>query len=137
MVSAAIDNCAGKQPVPTFDLNGVNALLAVDAEQFTMVLTHLLRNAQDATPPDGNIDLTVREIAGQVAIDIRDTGSGMTREFIRDRLFKPFDSTKGAQGMGIGAYQAREFARKYGGELRVQSVVSQGTTITISLNSSN
>jgi len=135
MVSAAVDNCSAKQPVPTLDLNGVNALLAVDAEQFTMVLTHLIRNAQDATPPDGNISVSCQEGEGQVTIDITDTGSGMTPEFIRDRLFKPFDSTKGAQGMGIGAYQAREFARKYGGELRVRSVVSQGTTVTISLNS--
>jgi len=137
MVSAAVDNCSSKEPVPTLDLNGVNASLALDAEQFTMVLTHLIRNAQDATPPDGNINVTVREGEGRIAIDITDTGSGMTPEFIRDRLFKPFYSTKGVQGMGIGAYQAREFARKYGGELQVQSVVSQGTTITISLNSSD
>lgn len=133
MVSTAVDNCSGKQPVPILDINGVNASLAVDAEQFTMVLTHLIRNAQDATPPDGSINVTVREGAGQIAIEITDTGSGMTPEFIRDRLFKPFDSTKGAQGMGIGAYQAREFARKYGGELQVRSVASQGTTVTITL----
>ena len=63
---------------------------------------------------------------GRVAIDITDTGSGMTPEFIRDRLFRPFDSTKGAQGMGIGAYQAREFARKLGGDLNVQSSPGRG-----------
>ena len=57
----------------------------------------------------------------------------MTPEFIRDRLFKPFDSTKGVQGMGIGVYQAREFARKYGGDLQVQSAVSKGTTMTLTL----
>ena len=57
----------------------------------------------------------------------------MTSEFVRDRLFRPFDSTKGSQGMGIGAYQAREFARKMGGDLKVQSEVSKGTTITMSL----
>ena len=134
MVSAAVDNCSGEKPVPTLDLNSVDASLAVDAEHFTMVLTHLIRNAQDATPPDGNISVTIRESEGQVAVDIVDTGSGMTPEFIRDRLFRPFDSTKGAQGMGIGAYQAREFARQYGGEVQVRSVVSQGTTVTITLN---
>jgi len=133
MVSAAVDNCSGKKPVPVIDLSGVSASLAVDAEQFTMVLTHLIRNAQDATPPDGDISVTIREREQQVEVDITDTGSGMTAEFIRDRLFKPFDSTKGAQGMGIGAYQAREFARKNGGELQVRSVVSEGTTVTISL----
>jgi putative PEP-CTERM system histidine kinase len=133
IVSAAVDNCSSREPVPAHDLVGVSASLAVDAEQFTMVLTHLIRNAQDATPPDGNIRVTIREGEGQVAVEITDTGIGMTPEFIRDRLFRPFDSTKGAQGMGIGAYQAREFARKYGGELQVQSAVSQGTTVTIAL----
>ena len=132
MVSAAVDNCSGKLPVPTLDLIGVNSSIAVDAEQFTMVLTHLIRNAQDATSPDGNISVSVRDGENKIAIDIADTGCGMTPEFIRDRLFRPFDSTKGAQGMGIGAYQAREFARKYGGELQVHSVVSQGTTISLS-----
>ena len=137
MVSAAVDNCSGKEPVPSLDLNGVKASLAVDAEQFTMVLTHLIRNAQDATPPDGDISVTIREEEDEVTIDITDSGSGMTSDFIRDRLFKPFDSTKGAQGMGIGAYQAREFVRKYGGELQVQSVVAQGTTVTMTLKSRN
>jgi putative PEP-CTERM system histidine kinase len=137
MVSAAVDNCSGKSPVPTLDLNGVNSSIAVDAEQFTMVLTHLIRNAQDATSPDGKITVTVSEGEGCVVITIADTGSGMTPEFIRDRLFRPFDSTKGVQGMGIGAYQAREFTRKYGGELQVHSVVSEGTTISVTLDISD
>jgi signal transduction histidine kinase len=111
----------------------VDVSLSVDQEQFIMVLTHLIRNAQDATPSEGNISVDVRQEDGKVEIDITDTGGGMAPEFIRDRLFRPFDSTKGVQGMGIGAYQAREFARKYGGELRVQSAVSQGTTVIVSL----
>ena len=55
----------------------------------------------------------------------------MSAEFIRDRLFRPFDSTKGSQGMGIGAYQAREFARKIGGDLSVQSRLGEGTKVLI------
>jgi putative PEP-CTERM system histidine kinase len=133
IVSAAVDNCRANEPVPTLNLNGVNASLAVDAEQLTMVLTHLLRNAQDATPPDGSISVTMREYEGKVAIDITDTGSGMTAEFVRERLFRPFDSTKGAEGMGIGAYQAREFARKLGGDLSVESTPGEGTTVSMSL----
>ncbi len=133
MVSAAVDNCSSKEPVPTLDLNAVSASLAVDAEQFTMVLTHLIRNAQDATPPDGNIIVTNREGDGQIAVEVKDTGCGMTQEFIRDRLFRPFDSTKGAEGMGIGAYQAREFARKLGGDINVQSIPGEGTTVSMTL----
>ena len=55
----------------------------------------------------------------------------MTREFIRERLFRPFDSTKGSEGMGIGAYQAREFARKLAGDLKVESAQGAGTTVTL------
>jgi putative PEP-CTERM system histidine kinase len=133
IVSSAVDNCMDREPVPELNLNGVDVSLSVDQEQFIMVLTHLIRNAQDATPSEGNISVDVRQEDGKVEIDITDTGEGMAPEFIRDRLFRPFDSTKGVQGMGIGAYQAREFARKYGGELRVQSAVSQGTTVIVSL----
>ena len=68
-----------------------------------------------------------------VAIEIEDTGSGMSAEFIRDRLFRPFDSTKGAQGMGIGAYQVRETLRAVGGEVVVNSSPGQGTTMTLKL----
>ena len=57
----------------------------------------------------------------------------MSAEFIRNRLFRPFDSTKGVEGMGIGAYQARELVRKLGGELRVESQLKAGTTVIITL----
>ena len=55
----------------------------------------------------------------------------MSQDFIRDRLFRPFDSTKGAKGMGIGAYQAREYVRTLGGEMRVSSTPRAGTVISI------
>ncbi len=55
----------------------------------------------------------------------------MTPEFVRERLFRPFDSTKGSKGMGIGAYQAREYVRSLGGWLEVESRPGSGTTIRI------
>jgi signal transduction histidine kinase len=67
-----------------------------------------------------------------VGVAIRDTGSGMDAEFIRDRLFRPFDSTKGA-GMGIGAYECQEYVRELGGKITVESEPGQGTTFRISL----
>ena len=55
----------------------------------------------------------------------------MTPSFIRERLFRPFESTKGSQSMGIGAYQAREYIRQIGGRLDVSSVPEEGTTFVI------
>ncbi len=66
-------------------------------------------------------------------IRISDTGRGMSAEFIRDRLFRPFDSTKGTQGMGIGAYQIRETIRSAGGSVRVDSSPESGTSFFLML----
>jgi putative PEP-CTERM system histidine kinase len=132
-LSAAVDRCAGEKPVPKLHMKAINVRLSINTEEVAMVLTHLIRNAQDATPPDGNIDVRVHTNAENVVICVEDTGTGMTPQFIRDRLFRPFDSTKGVQGMGIGAYQAREFARKFSGDLQVDSEIGAGTKITLFL----
>jgi signal transduction histidine kinase len=67
-----------------------------------------------------------------VQVEVSDTGCGMSADFIRERLFKPFDSTKSA-GMGIGAFESREYIHQLGGQLQVRSQPDQGTTFTVSL----
>ncbi len=64
---------------------------------------------------------------------IEDTGTGMTDAFIRDRLFSPFDSTKGVTGMGIGVYQSRQFLRSVGGDLRVTSTPGHGSCFVLTV----
>jgi signal transduction histidine kinase len=93
----------------------------------------LVRNAQDATPGDGAVSLSVRTDHSVVVIVVEDTGCGMSAEFIQRRLFQPFFTTKGARGMGIGAYQARAFARGAGGELTVTSRPGEGSTFLMRL----
>ena len=65
-------------------------------------------------------------------IDIVDEGPGMSPEFIRAELFRPFASTKG-DGHGVGVYQARELLREAGGDLLVLSRVGSGTTMRLLL----
>ena len=67
---------------------------------------------------------------------MQDDGCGMEDEFVRHRLFRPFDTTKGSQGMGVGAYQAREFIVASGGLMKVDSQPGAGTTINIQLPAS-
>ena len=67
-------------------------------------------------------------VINQAVIEVQDNGEGMDEAFIRDSLFKPFTSTKGKSGMGIGAYETREFIRGLGGEVEVISRVNEGTT---------
>ena len=133
VASAAADRCAAKIPVPTLELNAVDVSVIANPEEFIMVLTHLIRNAQDATDADGKVAVALAADVDRVKIEVKDTGCGMTSEFIRERMFRPFDSTKGSRGMGIGAYQAREFARRTGGELIIKSEPGVGTSVILSL----
>jgi putative PEP-CTERM system histidine kinase len=132
VVTDAIGRCATHNPVATVEMTD-DLQVSANAEEFTMVLSHLIRNAQDATPASGSVTVKVEKRAGNAYIRVVDDGAGMSPEFIRDRLFRPFDSTKGVEGMGIGAYQAREFARNLGGDLRVQSAPDEGTTVIITM----
>ena len=122
-----------REPVPELSLDEGDPYLRADPERLTVVIEHLIRNAQDATTPDDLIGVTSSTNNGMAVIEIRDTGSGMTAEFISERLFRPFDSTKGSQSMGIGVYQAREYARMLGGSLDVESRVGEGTVFSLRL----
>ncbi len=124
---------AQREPRPRVELLAERLRVAADPEELSMVLGHLVRNAQEATPPDGSVTLVVSREDDRAIIEIRDTGSGMSEEFMRERLFKPFDTTKGVKGMGIGVYQAREFMRAAGGTLEVESQTGEGSVFRAGL----
>ena len=136
-LSEALDDAIGKtesgKPEPFFQNDGEGLFANIDRERFTSVIAHLIRNAQEATSPDGSVTVALRQLEGQALISIRDDGCGMAADFIRNRLFRPFDSTKGSKGMGIGAYQARTFVAESGGVLNVESETGQGTQVLIRL----
>jgi signal transduction histidine kinase len=106
--------------------------VAIDPESFDAVAAHLLNNAIEASPPTTQVHVEVRREALSMVIDIIDQGPGMSPEFIRDELFRPFASTKG-DGHGVGVYQARELLREAGGDLLVLSRVGSGTTMRLLL----
>jgi putative PEP-CTERM system histidine kinase len=117
---------------PTF--NGSRPLwVQAQADRLASVVGHVIANAQEATQPGDSIEVNIGEREGRALIEVRDSGEGMSEEFIRRRLFKPFDTTKGSAGMGIGVYQAREVVRSLGGDIAVNSSVGGGTTVSIDL----
>jgi putative PEP-CTERM system histidine kinase len=126
--------CADRKPVPVVTRASGAAFIGADGERLTSVLEHVVRNAQDATPDDGRVDLLIECEADCVRLVVADTGAGMDMLFLRDRLFKPFDSTKGSKGMGIGAYQVREYVRSLGGEVEVRSSPGSGTSFGLIFN---
>ena len=82
---------------------------------------------------DGKVDIEIELSADgkYMLINITDTGNGMSENFIRTRLFKPFDTTKGNAGMGIGAFDAKTYLERIGGQILVQSKQQQGTTFIL------
>jgi signal transduction histidine kinase len=129
----ASSQCADRRPEPRLDVGDARLWVRADRERLLMVLVHAIRNAQDATPPDGSVTVSMEPAGDDCLIRITDTGRGMDQNFIENRLFKPFDSTKGTQGMGIGAHQIRETVRALGGQMQVESKPNAGTCITLLL----
>jgi putative PEP-CTERM system histidine kinase len=112
---------------------GTDVHVIADPERLAAVFDHVVRNAQEAAGPAGSVKLELTAAAERATIAVVDSGPGMEAEFVRVRLFRPFDSTKGSKGMGIGAYQAREYVRQLGGEVEVQSSPGSGTRFLITL----
>ncbi|SNC74374.1 putative PEP-CTERM system histidine kinase [Marinobacter sp. es.048] len=131
IVRELIEHHHHQKPAPHLEGDTPDATIKADVEQLRSVLGHLIQNAQDATPNDGEISITLKIAKGNVVLFIQDTGTGMTKEFISSQLFKPFESTKGLTGMGIGAYQAREYIRKIGGNIDVTSEPGIGSCFSV------
>ncbi len=132
-VQAAVARAVARQPTVTVagDIGGVQ--VTADPDRLAAVLEHVIRNAQEATPPTGAVSVELQLQGDEAHLTVIDSGAGMDEDFLRHRLFRPFDSTKGAKGMGIGAYQAREYARDLGGDVEVWSAPGQGTRFCIRL----
>ena len=118
-------------PVLCDDLS--QATVQADWDRLCAVVGHVIRNAQDATRPDGHIRISLQCSGADAQIAVEDSGRGMDSTFISERLFRPFDSTKGSAGMGIGAYECREYVRELGGEVQVKSQSGKGTVFQIRL----
>jgi putative PEP-CTERM system histidine kinase len=122
------------QGLPVTVRDEISPASAIIADDRTLlnVLEHVLANAIEVTPADTDVDVQLSTGAGAIRITVKDRGPGMSQEFINERLFRPFRTTK-AHGFGIGAYQARENVRKLGGNFEVFSTEGGGTSIVISL----
>lgn len=115
-------------PAPSVDCQARGLFISANRERLSAVVGHIVRNAQDATPPEGKVIIRLFKQNEMAVIEVQDTGAGMDEAFIRDGLFKPFETTKGQSGMGVGAHEAREFIRNIGGNIEVLSRVGEGTS---------
>jgi putative PEP-CTERM system histidine kinase len=129
----AVKNCAGGNPVPVFHCTLEEVMITMDRDRMISVIENLVRNAQEATPDDGMVTISLACQETTATILIEDSGCGMDEVFVRERLFRPFDTTKGDTGMGIGAYECREYVHVLGGKIRVESEPGKGTRMHITL----
>jgi signal transduction histidine kinase len=107
-------------------------MVVANSDRLERVIGHIIQNAVEATPKDGKVIIRISKQEAFVVVEIEDTGQGMSEEFIRERLFKPFESTKSA-GMGIGMFESREYIHELGGQIEVSSRETIGTTFRMIL----
>ncbi len=116
----------------TLDSEG-RRLVRLDPRSFRQVLINLIRNAADALPArEGKVVVRVHGERGQVQVEVIDDGVGITPE-VAERIFQPFFSTKGEQGLGLGLDISRKIVIDHGGELDFETELGVGTTFRIRL----
>jgi signal transduction histidine kinase len=110
------------QPIP---------LIAGDAAELREMLTNLIFNAVDAMPQGGTIVLSTHSDGSRVALEISDTGNGMSEE-VRSRCLEPFFTTKGHLGTGMGLAMVYGIAKRHHAPMTLESELGRGTTFSFS-----
>jgi putative PEP-CTERM system histidine kinase len=126
--------CAAKtsQAAP-MELSLASGVVAVGHEdRLEHVIAHLVQNALDATDAGGRVSVRLGRDERYAVVEVVDTGVGMSPEFVRQRLFKPFETTK-KQGMGIGVYESSQYVVGLGGQLLFDSTPGIGTRVSVLL----
>ncbi|MDA8382327.1 MAG: PEP-CTERM system histidine kinase PrsK [Betaproteobacteria bacterium] len=132
LVEEVVAAKAHLRPQPALECAAVVPTVVAERGRLARVLGHVVQNACEATPAGGSVRVRLDAQGRQAIVEVIDTGKGMSAGFVRERLFRPFDSTKDS-GMGIGAHECREYVRELGGQVEVRSEEGRGTLFRVSL----
>ena len=122
----------GRAPIAcTLELDEKLAPISADPELLHRALSNLVLNAMDAMPQGGKLTLRTRQDDGRVALEVADTGSGLTPEEC-ERIFTPYYTSK-QHGTGLGLAIVQSVVSDHGGRISVQSQPGRGTTFVIEL----
>ncbi len=121
---------AASHPIDIVGESGCEVL--GNPETLEQAVVHLVQNAIDASPEAAPVTLQLRGTGLRGELAVIDSGCGMSAEFLRQSLFRPFVSTKD-NGFGIGACEARELVRAMGGRLDAESLEGLGSRFMVSL----
>ncbi len=103
--------------------------VSFDLDKLKQAFMNIVLNAMDAMPDGGTLDLLTLQDSDGVRIDVADTGVGIPPEDL-NRLFEPFFTTK-SQGTGLGLANAKRILEQHGGDIRIKSIIGQGTTVSL------
>lgn len=106
--------------------------LLADGEQVQKICLNLLLNAIEASPSDGEVEIKTYAMNGEVIFSVTDHGCGMSREFIKSSLFRPFQTTK-PKGLGIGLFQCKKIVEAHKGRIEVESEEGKGSEFRVFL----
>jgi putative PEP-CTERM system histidine kinase len=132
VLASALADLAGARGVTWVkDLQAVPKIQA-DPEQLRKVFANLLLNACEAVNDAGEVRVSTAQENGWVTATVSDNGCGMSPEFMRRSLFRPFQTTK-KTGLGIGMFQSRAIVEAHQGRIEVESQPGKGTTFRVLL----
>jgi putative PEP-CTERM system histidine kinase len=131
VVEDALKLCAEYLPRPSVSLSDEKLVIVTDPDRLSHGLAHLIRNSQQAATATGAVAVSLARDAGHAVISISDNGCGMSDDFVHQRLFRPFESTKGGTALGIGAFQLRDVVRASHGTLGVRTIEGAGSVFSI------
>lgn len=130
VLAHAMERFAGNPQV----VAGTSSQVSILASRHPLeqVLVHLIQNAVEASEAGMPVVVSLTAEGADAYFEVLDNGSGMSADFVRNRLFKPFVSTKSG-GFGIGAFEARELVKAMRGRLEVESREGLGSRFTVRL----
>lgn len=130
-VVALLGPVAGKSIEVRKDLDPEAPAMFGEPQKIQQILVNLGMNARDAMPEGGRLTFRTFRSEGNVCLEVRDTGCGMTRD-VMERVFEPFFSTKArGKGTGLGLAMVANIVAAHGGSIRVDSQPGEGTAFRI------
>jgi putative PEP-CTERM system histidine kinase len=132
LVREVVGDIVKIKPDANIHYHGSPSFSMVDREEIRKVILNLVMNALDAVGDKGGVSIETDITDKTVRVRVRDNGCGISDDFLRKHIFKPFRTTK-EKGLGIGLYQCRQIIEAHNGIIGAESVAGEGTVFTVSL----
>ena len=132
LVQEVVKDIMKTRPEANIHYHGSPFFSMVNREEIRKVILNLVMNALDAVGDKGSVSIETDISDKTVCVRVRDNGYGISDDFLRNHIFKPFRTTK-EKGLGIGLYQCKQIVEAHNGIIGAESVAGEGTLFTVCL----